>query len=294
MKILPFSFSVNGEILFGIRHEPIVNKFPDWCVVILAGPGTNRCGPHRLHIDISQMFCSDGLRTYRFDYRGRGESAGDPLRLTVYTMIEDIIGMISYLRNQFPDIKNCLLIANCLSCVSALKYFESDNFVKSCVLLGAQELHDKPIIFTYLQEFYGVLTKYAGKATRLLTWKKILRRSINVRQVGASFTNAFPDRFKTTDPSEKRKVTFFLKNFGEKKPSHKSVYFIYGSKDPFKKELNFYERYARQNAWNFHSTIIKNADRTFTDKSTANDLIAHIQNYKRQIINKTTNSLNGV
>lgn len=272
--ITPLSFTVGADTIYGIAHEPAIDEAPGWCVIILSGPGTNRCGPHRLHVDISRRLEENGIRNYRFDFRGRGESTGCDLEINVHSMAEDLLEFIDHLRMVRPAITKCLVIANCLSCVSAVKVFEASSFIRSCLLIGAQELHDNAVPGTRMAEMLMTARKYIGKMGYRSTWAKLYRREVSYRQVSRSFSNILPSVYVTKDKTYKRAVAGRLRMLKDTQPVHKSLYCIYGEQDPLKKESAWYGHYAQQHNWTFDAFVMPGADRNFRDPSLSQELTA--------------------
>jgi alpha/beta superfamily hydrolase len=281
--IAPFSFNVGKDVLYGIQHDPLQNAAQHWSVIFLSGPGTNRCGPHRLHLAIAEALEKDGISSFRFDFRGRGESQGDPSALNVHSMMEDLLVMLEYIKKERPLVQHCIIIANCLSCVAALKVFEAGSMIQSCILLGAQELHDGTILRTRLAELAGIVTKYTRKLARPATWKKLFRNQVSYKQVRRSFTNIFPSHYVTKDQAEKKRIISLLPSQKDNAGS-KSVLFIYGESDPLKKELDYYRAYSKKHRWDFEAVVLPDADRTFRGRKASAEVLNRVRTFIRPVL----------
>lgn len=279
--ITPYCINFNGDKMYGIQHLPLTNEYPDACVVILSGPGTNRCGPHRLHVDIALMLEQQGIVCYRTDFRGRGESTGDPARLSVHSMMADLMAMLDYIREQNPAIKDCLVIGNCLSAVAVIKVFEHVDFIRACILLGAQELHDGWILKTRITEGWKMINRYFRKVATISAWQKLIRNGIDYKMVGKAIKGTVSSNYRTNDQLEKQRVIEALKQRVKNQQIAHARYicFIYGELDTFRKELTYYAAYSRKKGWSFHQETIKDGDRTFTQPTAGRQVIALINTY---------------
>lgn len=278
--IIPFSFTVNGCVLCGIEHDTGNMQGQVKAVIMLSGPGTNRVGPHRLHLPVAAMLERKGYNVFRFDFRGRGESEGDPAALNVHSMIEDLLGMIRYVRTKYPWIKECMVIANCLSSVSAIKVFEKYGFISSCILLGAQEFDDGPLYLTRFKELVAVTKKYMLKGTRFENWKRLLKREVDLATLGKSVSISRPAQYLTTDVSYKKSVEQVLNELEpDLSSASRHLLFMYGSRDPLQSQLIIYRKLALKKGWSFHSAIIEDADRTFTDPVAAGAVLRKIDSF---------------
>ncbi len=86
---------LSGLRLAGVLHLPR-GATPDTCVVVAHGMlSSKNSDKHRL---ICEAASAAGCVALRFDFRGRGESDGDPSILTVSNEIEDLTAAISSVR----------------------------------------------------------------------------------------------------------------------------------------------------------------------------------------------------
>lgn len=89
--------SPSGLQLAGILHHPR-GPISDTCVVVAHGMLSSKdSDKHRL---ICEAAASAGAAAVRFDFRGRGESEGDPWILTVSNEIEDFAAVIADVRHR--------------------------------------------------------------------------------------------------------------------------------------------------------------------------------------------------
>jgi Serine aminopeptidase, S33 len=284
--IQPFTFTLREDTLCGMAHYPVENRATGWCIIVLQGPGTNRTGPHRLHVSISRLLARRGWVNYRFDFRGRGESSGEPEALNVHSMTEDLLAMTAWVKQKDPSVQHVLVIANCLSCIAALKVLQTNGATDGCLLLGAQELHDEPIVHTRLLEAWKLMGKYMRKLWRPVVWKKLWHRHVNMRGVRQSFANTLPARYRTRDVGEKKRVEAMLQAIKSDRQTPYPVCFVYGENDPLKSELPFYEQYCRERHWQFEAHIVPASDRTFSNPAATETVLALTDRFQQQFMDK--------
>lgn len=76
-----------GERIFGILHRPAASNPP--LVIVFHGFASNKLGTNRSYLAIAKRLAENGIATFRFDFRGFGDSEGDPSRMTVEQFISD-------------------------------------------------------------------------------------------------------------------------------------------------------------------------------------------------------------
>ena len=86
-----------GLQLAGVVHHPQMEDNRLGVVVahgMLSSKGSDK------HRSICEAVATGGATALRFDFRGRGESDGDPAELTVSNEIEDFLAALSFLRHR--------------------------------------------------------------------------------------------------------------------------------------------------------------------------------------------------
>lgn len=86
----------NGLKIFAILHLPYnrAGKVP--CVICCNGFGGVKSAKYRLAVLQAEAFSKVGIATFRFDYRGTGDSEGAFSDLTVQGKIEDTAAALAY------------------------------------------------------------------------------------------------------------------------------------------------------------------------------------------------------
>jgi alpha/beta superfamily hydrolase len=96
VKETPVQFENEGLNLYGMLHLPDgAGKHP--CAVFLHGYTGNRIEDHCIFVKAARDLCEHGIASFRFDFRGSGESQGSFADITVEGEIADTLKAISYL-----------------------------------------------------------------------------------------------------------------------------------------------------------------------------------------------------
>lgn len=86
-----------GLRLAGVVHHP---QIEDKGLGVVIAHGMLSSMDSDKHRSICEAVAAGGSTALRFDFRGRGESEGDPSDLTVSNEIEDILSALSFLRHR--------------------------------------------------------------------------------------------------------------------------------------------------------------------------------------------------
>jgi pimeloyl-ACP methyl ester carboxylesterase len=89
--------SAPGIQLAGLLHHPD-DRSSHACVVVAHGMLSSK--DSEKHRTICEAAAAAGTLALRFDFRGRGESDGDPSTLTVSNEIEDLTAVIAFVRDR--------------------------------------------------------------------------------------------------------------------------------------------------------------------------------------------------
>lgn len=129
----------NGQKIFGMLHLPLVkNQEQVPAVLMCHGFGGNKTGKFRIYVSLAQRLAEMGIASFRFDFRGSGDSEGDFKEMTVESEVSDALIGLEYL-NSHPlvDSNRIGMLGNsfgaAISVLAASKYEK----VKSLVLLAA-------------------------------------------------------------------------------------------------------------------------------------------------------------
>lgn len=125
-------FRCHGDRLLGIATCP--HKMTETGVLIVVGGPQYRSGSHRQFTLLARQLADRGIPSYRFDYRGMGDSEGPKQCFT--TINDDIKAAIDSFTEHHPEIKSIVIWGLCDAASAALLYVNSDPRVKGLVLLN--------------------------------------------------------------------------------------------------------------------------------------------------------------
>lgn len=193
-----FVFECAGDRLIGIATRP--ERPIETGVIIIVGGPQYRAGSHRQFTLLARQLATQGIASFRFDYRGMGDSEG---KMRNFEAIDaDIRTAIDAFIVRSSGIKRVVLWGLCDAASAALYYGHTDLRVKSMVLLNPWVHTSAGAARARLKHYY--LSRLLSKAfwTKLLSGKVRISASVNdlstsVRSINPASTNA-PDA--TTDP----------------------------------------------------------------------------------------------
>lgn len=167
---VPLIFDCAGAQLLGILHRGAADA--QRAVIVVVGGPQYRVGSHRQFVLLARHLAAAGIPTLRFDYRGMGDSEGDPRSFE--TIHDDIAAAIDCLFHQLPALRQVVLWGLCDAASASALYAASDRRVAGLVLLN-------PWVRTPTGEARAYLRHYYGK--RLLSaqfWRKLLRGKVHL------------------------------------------------------------------------------------------------------------------
>jgi exosortase A-associated hydrolase 1 len=157
-------FPCEGANLYGIVSVP-ENTAARGVLIVVGGP-QYRSGSHRQFMLLASELAARGVPVMRFDYRGMGDSEGEPR--TFEDIGQDIGAAIDRFCAEVPAMQEVVIWGLCDGASAALFYAHSDARVRGLVLLNPWVRTDQGIARAYLKHYY-----LARLADRDL-WKKIL------------------------------------------------------------------------------------------------------------------------
>lgn len=95
----PITFMVGHLRLFGMFHLPFTEG-PVPAVLICSGLNGDKVGRNRAYVTIAGMLAQRGIASFRFDYRGCGDSEGEFSQVTVDTQVEDALAAFQMVKNH--------------------------------------------------------------------------------------------------------------------------------------------------------------------------------------------------
>lgn len=87
-----------GQKMFGIIHRPLNS---DRCpgIFLCHGFAGNKCGRHRIYVNLAKALSQYGIATFRMDFRGSGDSEGELSEMTLEGEVDDALIGLNYLQS---------------------------------------------------------------------------------------------------------------------------------------------------------------------------------------------------
>lgn len=203
-KSISVSFlNKDGLKLFGILHQPAINKFKDKAIIILSPGIKSRVAPHRLYVKMARQYVAMGFNVLRFDFSGLGDSEG----IVDYENVADFYGAVQvgkyiadttvamdWLSSTY-NISKFILVGLCGGAITGLLTGAQDSRVDSLIGLaipvtldGANVDHAQFITQGQLKK----LTKgYINKLFHLKSWFRLLTFQSDYRVILKSARQMF-------------------------------------------------------------------------------------------------------
>ena len=169
-------FACQGEDLFGILSLPAQPRRRG--VLVVVGGPQYRAGSHRQFTLLARGLAEQGFATFRFDYRGMGDSAGLPR--TFEDVGDDLGAAVDQFVALVPSLDEVVIWGLCDGASAALFYAHQDPRIKGLVLLNPWVRTNEGLAKATLKHYYRA---------RLLEpelWKKLLRGRFAFRSAAAS------------------------------------------------------------------------------------------------------------
>ncbi len=167
---IPTVFTCSGDRLIGIATQP-VNPKNTGLIIIVGGP-QYRAGSHRQFTLLARSLAQEGFASFRFDYRGMGDSEGE---MRYFESIDDDIrAAIDAFQNTNPTVQKIALWSLCDAASAALYYAHTDPRVIGQVLLNPWVHSEAGAARARLKHYY--LTRLMQKSF----WIKLLTGGVKV------------------------------------------------------------------------------------------------------------------
>jgi len=169
-RMRPVEFSCEGDLLSGILHSGAADARTG-VVIVVGGPQT-RIGSHRQFLLLANALAAAGHPCLRFDYRGMGDSEGEPRDFEAVDA--DIRAAVDCLCLEQPTIERVVLWGLCDGASASVFYAQSDRRVAGLVLLNPWVRTDAGAAAALISDYYG---------KRLLSgdfWRKLLSGDMNI------------------------------------------------------------------------------------------------------------------
>lgn len=160
------SFACEGERLTGILSQP-GTPAQTGVIVVVGGP-QYRVGSHRQFVLLARALAEAGFAVLRFDYRGMGDSEGQPRQFEAVSA--DIAAAIDALQERVASLQQVVLWGLCDGASAALLYcFESsDPRVSGLCLLNPWVRSEATLARTQIKHYY------TQRVMQKAFWQKLL------------------------------------------------------------------------------------------------------------------------
>lgn len=172
----PIFIPCAGELLLGILSLP--EQAANTAVLIIVGGPQYRAGSHRQFVLLARALADAGYPALRFDYRGMGDSTGDPRNFE--QIDEDIAAAIDALFQHAPQIERVVLWGLCDAASASLLYWlaTKDPRVAGLCLLNPWVRSEQTLAKTRVRYYYGQRLLMREFWMKLLSGKIALKKTI--------------------------------------------------------------------------------------------------------------------
>jgi exosortase A-associated hydrolase 1 len=162
----------NGDWLVGILHLP-ADPLPRGVLIVTGGP-QYRVGSHRQFVLLARRLCGHGIPVLRFDFRGMGDSEGEPR--TFEQVDDDVRAAIAHFFQAVPALRELVLWGLCDGATAATFYAGGDPRVRGLVLLN-------PWVRDVQTEARATLRYYyLARLRERQFWRKLAAGALSVAQ----------------------------------------------------------------------------------------------------------------
>lgn len=144
------NFECMGDRLFGILHIP--ERASMRGLLIVVGGPQYRVGSHRQFVLLARHLAKEGTPVLRFDYRGMGDSGGEPR--TFEDIDADIRCAVSTFQDALVCVKEVVIWGLCDAASAALFYAPRDQRIKGLVLVNPWVHSEDSRAKSYLRHYY--------------------------------------------------------------------------------------------------------------------------------------------
>lgn len=149
----PILFTCAGEQLLGILSQP--GRPAATGVLVIVGGPQYRSGSHRQFALLARALAEAGYPVLRFDYRGMGDSSGEPRNFE--QIDEDIAAAINAFFQHCPQLQRVALWGLCDAASASLLYWLAtrDPRIAGFCLLNPWVRSETTLAQTQIRHYYG-------------------------------------------------------------------------------------------------------------------------------------------
>jgi exosortase A-associated hydrolase 1 len=178
MAETPVVLTCASDELVGIVHLPESGARALGVLIVVGGP-QYRVGSHRQFVLMARLLAAAGYPTLRFDYRGMGDSTGDPR--TFESVDDDIRAAIDALVSLEPTVRGVVILGLCDAASAALMYCRGDARLRGLILIN-------PWVRTEAGAAQAVVRHYYGRRLFMRSfWAKVFSGQFQAGRAVRSF-----------------------------------------------------------------------------------------------------------
>ena len=181
----PVVFDCEGDQLIGIATLPD-SPSPLGVLIVVGGP-QYRVGSHRQFVHLARALTLDGYPTFRFDYRGMGDSDG---AMRSFEQVEpDIHAAVRAFRGACPRVKRLVFFGLCDAASAVLMAAERIDGLAGMILANPWVRRSETLNAALVRHYYR---------QRLFSsefWHKLASGKLPIRSVAAEFMGRISDLF---------------------------------------------------------------------------------------------------
>lgn len=173
----PVAFACGQDWLLGVITRPEQPR--NRGVLVVVGGPQYRAGSHRQFALLANELSGQGYAVMRFDYRGMGDSTGEPR--TFESVEDDVRAAIDHFLFRVPEVTEVVIWGLCDAASAALFYSHQDPRVTGLVLLNPWVRTPRGEARAHLKHYY---LRHAFSAA---PWTKLLRGRFDLAASALSF-----------------------------------------------------------------------------------------------------------
>ena len=198
-------FSHNQKLLYGILHVPEEVIDPSIVVILITGGPQVRIGAHRMYVQLSRFLCEHSWASFRFDYEGMGDSAGDFIGFQYAG--PSITAAVNFLKNRFKGKASFILWSLCDGATAAALYAAThQDHIIGQILCNPLTVTDQGLARSTIRHYYAkrffnkdFLGKLFGRKLDLTDSIKSLWQVIKDTQIQKNKTPGYANEYKLPD-----------------------------------------------------------------------------------------------
>lgn len=145
-------FRCDGETLVGVLHAADV-PLDDLGVLVIVGGPQYRVGSHRQFVLMARALAKAGVPTFRFDYRGMGDSSGDRRDFTA--VAGDLRAALDTFCGELPTLRRVVVFGLCDAASAALMHLSTDGRVCGLVIANPWVRSEAGAAKAVVRHYYG-------------------------------------------------------------------------------------------------------------------------------------------